>query len=69
MSTTRKSPRSNDRQPFDKLSESQQKLGQAIYSAEQQPTAPEGDAPAEEQGSDEDIVDAEVVDDEEEPKK
>jgi len=54
---------------FDKLSESQQKLGQAIYSAEQQPTAPEGDAPAEEQGSDEDIVDAEVVDDEEEPKK
>ncbi len=54
---------------FDKLTESQQKLGQAIYSAQQEPTAPEGDAPAEEQGSDEDIVDAEVVDDEEEPKK
>ncbi|MBN9239383.1 MAG: molecular chaperone DnaK [Micrococcales bacterium 70-64] len=54
---------------FDKLTESQQKLGQAIYSAQQEPAAPEGDAPAEEQGSDEDIVDAEVVDDEEEPKK
>jgi len=55
---------------FDKLSESQQKLGQAIYSASQEPTAPEGEsteeAPTE---SDEDIVDAEVVDDEEEPKK
>jgi molecular chaperone DnaK len=54
---------------FDTLSESQQKLGQAIYSAQQEPAAPEGDAPAEEQASDEDIVDAEVVDDEEEPKK
>ncbi|CAN5126142.1 molecular chaperone DnaK [soil metagenome] len=55
---------------FDKLSESQQKLGQAIYSASQEPTAPaDGEAPAEEQASDEDIVDAEVVDDEEEPKK
>ncbi len=55
---------------FDKLSESQQKLGQAIYSASQEPAAPaEGEAPAEEQASDEDIVDAEVVDDEEEPKK
>ncbi|MCU1412158.1 MAG: dnaK [Rhodoglobus sp.] len=55
---------------FDKLSESQQKLGQAIYSASQEPTAPEGEQaeePAAE--SDEDIVDAEVVDDEEEPKK
>lgn len=55
---------------FDKLSESQQKLGQAIYSASQeQPAAADGEAPAEEQASDEDIVDAEVVDDEEEPKK
>jgi molecular chaperone DnaK len=54
---------------FDTLSESQQKLGQAIYSSSQEPAAPEGDAPAEEQASDEDIVDAEVVDDEEEPKK
>lgn len=51
---------------FDTLSESQQKLGQAIYSQEQAssaetPTSEE--APA---GSDEDIVDAEVVDDDEE---
>jgi molecular chaperone DnaK len=54
---------------FDTLSESQQKLGQAIYqSSQEQPT--EGEAPSEEAaGSDEDIVDAEVVDDEEEPKK
>jgi molecular chaperone DnaK len=54
---------------FDKLTESQQKLGQAIYSSSQeQPAegAPEEAAP---EGSDEDIVDAEVVDDEEEPKK
>ena len=55
---------------FDKLSESQQKIGQALYSQSQaasdQP-APE-DAPAE--GTDEDIVDAEVVDDEPtDPKK
>ncbi len=53
---------------FDKLSESQQQLGQAIYSAGQQPAE---DAPAEEpaaEGSDEDIVDAEVVDDEDESK-
>jgi molecular chaperone DnaK len=54
---------------FDKLSESQQKLGQAIYSASQEQPAdgPEPEQPAAE--SDEDIVDAEVVDDEEEPKK
>ena len=47
---------------FDKLSESQQKLGEAIYSAAQS-----GAEPAEEPAaqSDEDIVDAEVVDDEE----
>ena len=54
---------------FDKLSESQQKLGQAIYSAQQEPAAdaePTAEAAPE---SDEDIVDAEVVDDEEEPKK
>jgi molecular chaperone DnaK len=50
---------------FDKLSESQQKLGQAIYSSSQETPAEE--APAEEAASDEDIVDAEVVDDEEEP--
>ena len=48
---------------FDKLTESQQKLGEAIYSApEAQPT--EGEEPAAEASSDEDIVDAEVVDDE-----
>lgn len=56
---------------FDKLSESQQKLGQAIYSASATEPQAEGDGgqePAAE-GTDEDIVDAEVVDDEEEPKK
>ncbi len=58
---------------FDKLSESQQQIGQAIYSAGQ---AAEGDAsgasaPEDEpaaEGSDEDIVDAEVVDDEDDKK-
>jgi molecular chaperone DnaK len=52
---------------FDKLSESQQKIGQALYAQSQ--AAPE--APAEESAdssSDEDIVDAEVVDDEPEKK-
>ncbi|MET3769062.1 molecular chaperone DnaK [Marisediminicola sp. UYEF4] len=52
---------------FDKLSESQQKIGQALYAQSQ--AAPE--APADESadnGSDEDIVDAEVVDDEPEKK-
>jgi len=55
---------------FDTLTESQQKLGQAIYSSSQEQPA-EGEAagePAAEE-NDEDIVDAEVVDDEEEPKK
>lgn len=54
---------------FDKLNASQTKLGEAIYSA---PTT-EPEAPTEEPAaSDEDIVDAEIVDDEpqaEEPKK
>jgi molecular chaperone DnaK len=56
---------------FDKLSESQQQLGQAIYSQSQEaPTEAPADEPAaEDTSSDEDIVDAEVVDDEEEPKK
>ena len=56
---------------FDTLSESQQKLGEAIYSSSQEQPAEEGDPqePAPE-ASDEDIVDAEVVDDEpEDPKK
>jgi molecular chaperone DnaK len=56
---------------FDKLNASQTKLGEAIYNA----PMTEPDAAAEEpaaEGSDEDIVDAEIVDDEpqaEEPKK
>jgi len=56
---------------FDTLSESQQKLGQAIYSSsqEQQPAADGDNAEPAAEESDEDIVDAEVVDDEEEPKK
>jgi molecular chaperone DnaK len=55
---------------FDKLTESQQKLGAAIYASEQ---ASASDAPAEETpaepANDEDIVDAEVVDDEPDTKK
>ncbi|GAB3041009.1 molecular chaperone DnaK [Parafrigoribacterium mesophilum] len=55
---------------FDKLSESQQKIGQALYAQGQTDAAagapseetPEGSAPS---NDDEDIVDAEVVDDEE----
>ncbi|WP_165063219.1 molecular chaperone DnaK [Marisediminicola senii] len=54
---------------FDKLSESQQKIGQAIYAASQ--AAPEGEQAAPDEtpagdakADDEDIVDAEVVDDE-----
>jgi molecular chaperone DnaK len=48
---------------FDKLNASQTKLGEAIYSA----ATPEPDAAAEEPatGAEEDIVDAEIVDDEE----
>ncbi|QYH35004.1 molecular chaperone DnaK [Salinibacterium sp. M195] len=51
---------------FDKLTESQQKLGEAIYKhQEENPEAAEGaEAPADE-NSDEDIVDAEVVDEDE----
>jgi molecular chaperone DnaK len=55
---------------FDTLSESQQKLGQAIYSQEQAAESAEG-SPAEQPApaaDDEDIVDAEVVDDEPEDK-
>ncbi|MCU1561109.1 molecular chaperone DnaK [Mycetocola sp.] len=51
---------------YDKLNESQVKLGEAIYSqAQQAESAPTGDAdqPAD-AASDEDVVDAEVVDDE-----
>ncbi|NQX34903.1 molecular chaperone DnaK [Herbiconiux sp. VKM Ac-2851] len=57
---------------FDKLTESQQKLGQAIYASAQA----DASAPAGEQGeptestsnNDDDVVDAEVVEDEDEPK-
>ncbi len=51
---------------FDKLSESQQKLGQAIYEAAQQ-EAPESADTATESNED-DVVDAEVVEDDEEQK-
>ena len=52
---------------LDKLNESQTKLGEAIYAQSQEEAA---EAPAEEPASDdEDVVDAEVVDDEEDEKK
>jgi molecular chaperone DnaK len=55
---------------FDTLTESQQKLGAAIYQSSQEAPA-DSEAPQEAaaEENDEDIVDAEVVDDEEEPKK
>ena len=49
---------------FDKLNESQSKLGEALYAQSQQETQ---EAPAD-GASDEDVVDAEVVDDEDEKK-
>jgi molecular chaperone DnaK len=52
---------------YDKLNESQVKLGEAIYSQAQQADAASGEAGTEQQAdvaSDEDVVDAEVVDDE-----
>jgi molecular chaperone DnaK len=51
---------------FDKLSESQTKLGQAIYSQSQadQSTPPSAGTEAPKSSGDDDIVDAEVVDDE-----
>ena len=55
---------------FDKLNASQTKLGEAIYASTQ--TAQNAEAPAEDEpaaeSSDEDVVDAEIVDDEDEPK-
>ncbi|WP_404312423.1 molecular chaperone DnaK [Agrococcus terreus] len=52
----------------EKLQQSQGKLGEAIYQQAQAQQAAEGDAPADEQpagaGADDDVVDAEVVDDE-----
>jgi molecular chaperone DnaK len=56
---------------FDKLNESQQKLGQAIYaSAQADASAPAGEGePTESASKDEDdVVDAEVVEDDDEPK-
>jgi molecular chaperone DnaK len=56
---------------FETLSESQQKLGQAIYSASQEASGDgtaegaAGEAPTDDKSTDEDIVDAEVVDDDE----
>jgi molecular chaperone DnaK len=56
---------------FDKLNESQGKIGQAIYAQDQSAAAAGPDAGAESQtaGDDEDIVDAEVVDDEDDKDK
>ena len=57
---------------FDKLNESQTKLGEAIYAQSQADAAAgadaAGDAPAGDASSDEDVIDAEVVDDEDEKK-
>jgi len=56
---------------FERLSQSQGKLGEAIYAQQQAGDTPSaGQEPsAESSSSDEDVVDAEVVDDDEEPKK
>jgi molecular chaperone DnaK len=51
---------------YEKLGQSSQKIGEALYSAEQQAAGtdgPSGDAPSA-QEADEDVVDAEIVDDE-----
>ena len=57
---------------FDKLNQSQSKIGEAIYASSQaegaQSAGAEGETPAGEQSSDEDVIDAEVVDDEDEKK-
>ncbi|MGG7450851.1 molecular chaperone DnaK [Plantibacter auratus] len=55
---------------FDKLNESQVKLGEAIYAQAQASESAAGtEAPAEEAASDEDVVDAEVVEDEDDKDK
>ncbi|MDY7529760.1 MULTISPECIES: molecular chaperone DnaK [Cryobacterium] len=58
---------------FDKLNESQGKIGEAIYKSSQAdaatPPTESGEPTADAGKSDEDVVDAEVVDDEEETKK
>lgn len=55
---------------FDKLNASQTKLGEAIYASSQaeQTAAPQDEPTADAASSDEDVVDAEVVDDEDEKK-
>jgi molecular chaperone DnaK len=53
---------------FEKLSQSQTKLGEAIYAAGAAEAGDAGTADEAEASSDEDVVDAEVVDDEEEQK-
>ena len=57
---------------FDKLNQSQGKIGEAIYAQSQAEGAPSadaaGEAPADDSSSDEDVIDAEVVDDEDEKK-
>ncbi|MEV8249719.1 molecular chaperone DnaK [Microbacterium sp. NPDC076768] len=57
---------------FDKLNQSQSKLGEAIYASSQAEAASEapadGEAPADDTSSDEDVIDAEVVDEEDEKK-
>ena len=53
---------------FEKLSQSQTKLGEAIYAAGAAEAGDAGSADEAEASSDEDVVDAEVVDDEEEQK-
>jgi molecular chaperone DnaK len=53
---------------FDKLSESQTKLGEAIYSAGQADASAPQAEPTADKTDDEDIVDAELVDDEDEKK-
>ena len=53
---------------FDKLNESQGKLGEAIYASSQADAAAESEAPTDapqNDASDEDVVDAEVVEDDE----
>jgi molecular chaperone DnaK len=52
---------------FEKLGESQGKLGEAIYASASEEAA-SAESSEEEAGSDEDVVDAEVVEDEEETK-
>ena len=58
---------------FEKLQSSQSRLGEAIYASAQQDAGSAAGAPADDQpasaGTDEDIVDAEVVDEDTNEKK